>query len=278
MKNKLRLIFSIIVCIALVFAIIASFGAVLAERVYTPEYFISQMNETNTCKNAYNALMKKFSDNYSVTMIPIDVYEKSVTEEWMKDAAEAKIRSSLSGTVPETDYSAIGEYITDYFEEYAHNTHVIKDETYEKKLAEAVESTKKTVSEAVDVYSFDVMKRAGIIEKLDRYMGLVRRYKIAVFIGTAVLFVILIILKRPIYWGGTALFASGLIMAVPAIIIKANGMIDKFSLKSYTTYTLVTGFLENINKTVMTAGIAMFVVGAVLVAVSLIFSRKEKND
>lgn len=278
MKSKITSVLRILVCILTVFTVMGTFGVIMADKLYTPEYLISQAEKTNTYENAYNSLMKRFSDNYSVSNIPIDVYEKSFSADWMKASIDEKIKSSFEEWTAAIDCSEAEKCITEYFEEYAHEKHVIKDETYEAKLAEAVSFAQKTALNEADVYSLDVMKRAGITEKLSKSVSLARKYKYACFGALAVLLIIMILLKRPVYWAGTALFASGILLAVPATVVIANNMIGKFSLKSFTTYTLVTGTLDSIVGMVQKTGFIMFAAGVILIILYCIFGRSEKAE
>lgn len=276
MKNKITSFLRILICVLTVFAIIVTFGIIMADKVYTPEYLIAQAANTNTYDNAYNSLMKRFSDNYSISNIPIDVYEKSFTHEWMKKAVDEKINSTFEKRKEVIDCSASEENITEYFETYAHEEHVIKGETYENKLAESIDYAQKTALNEADIYSLNVMKRAGILNKLSSYAELVRKYKYACFGVLAVLFVIMIILKRFTYWIGTSLFSSGMLLLIPSVIIKAENMIQKFSLKDFTTYTLVTGTLNFLNDIVLVTGCILLGVGILLIVVHCIFSRHKE--
>ena len=276
MKSKITSVLRILVCILTVFTVMGTFGVIMADKLYTPEYLISQAEKTNTYENAYNSLMKRFSDNYSVSNIPIDVYEKSFSADWMKASIDEKIRSSFEERAAAIDCTEAEKCITEYFEEYAHEKHVIKDETYEAKLAEAVSFAQKTALNEADVYSLDVMKRAGITEKLSKSVSLARKYKYACFGALAVLLIIMVLLKIPVYWAGTALFASGILLAVPATVVIANNMIGKFSLKSFTTYTLVTGTLDSIVGMVQKTGFIMFAAGVILIILYCIFGKGEK--
>ena len=277
MKNKISSVLSIITCILMVFAIIGTFAALTADRVYTPEFLLSQAEKTNTYENAYNSLMKRFQDNYSISGIPSEVYEKSFTPEWMKEAVKEKIRSSYENYEAVIDCTAAEENITEYFENYAREEHVIKDEIYENKLAESVSYAQKTALNAADIYSLDVMKRAGITDKLSSGMTVVRKCIPACIAALIVLFIALIFLGSPAYWTGTALFSSGLLLLIPSAVVRAENLIQKFSLKDYTTYTLVTGTLGSLNNFVFTAGCILVGTGAVLIALHCIILRIKEN-
>ncbi len=278
MKSKVSAAVSALVSILMVFAIIGSAGVIFADRIYTPEFFTEQVERSDTYVNAYNSLMKGFEDNYSVSDIPSEVYEKAFSDEWMRDAVNEKIHSAFEGREADIDMSAAEESITEYFEEYARENHVMKDETYEKKLAESVTWTKKTALNAADVYRFDVMEKAGILGKLSSYADLARKCIWMCIGGAAVLLIILILLRQPVYWTGTALFAAGLLMGIPAAAVLLTGMIQRFSVKEYTTYNLVTVFLGNVTDMVMITGVAMAAVGAALIVTGIVIGQRRISD
>ncbi|WP_295084200.1 hypothetical protein [Ruminococcus sp.] len=278
MKSKIASVLRILVCILMVFTIIGTMGAIMVDKMYTPEYLISQARKTNTYENAYNSLMKRYSDNYSVSNIPIEVYEKAFSVEWMKDSIDDKINSNFENREAVINFSEAEKYITEYFEQYAHEKHVIKDETYENKLAESISYAQETALSEADIYSFDVMERAGIIEKMSSSVDLIRKYKYACLGVLIVLLIIMILLKRPVYWSGTALFAAGMILAISTTIVIVNNMIERFSLKNFTKYTLITGTLKSIVDTIQKTGFILTAIGMCFIIIYCIFSKSEKTD
>lgn len=275
MKSKIRAILSVLVCIILVFVIIGTTGMIMTYKIYTAQYFRDQADKTNTYENAYNALIKEFSDNYSISNIPVEIYEKSFTKEWMRNAIDEKINSTFEKREADIDCSAVEKNITEYFEDYAHEVHVMKDETYDKKLAESIMYAEKTAMNAADVYSLDVMKRAGITAKVSSYVELARKYMYPCIGLAIILLIILMILRRPVYWGGTALFASGVLMTVPTAVVLMNDMIQRFSLKNYMKYNLVTGVLETVTKNAMITGIVMLLIGLVMIIISIVYNDNK---
>lgn len=275
MKSKIRAILSVLVCIILVFVIIGTTGMIMTDKIYTAQYFRDQADKTITYENAYNALIKEFSDNYSISNIPVEIYEKSFTKEWMRNAIDEKINSTFEKREADIDCSAVEKNITEYFEDYAHEVHVMKDETYDKKLAESIMYAEKTAMNAADVYSLDVMKRAGITAKVSSYVELARKYMYPCIGLAIILLIILMILRRPVYWGGTALFASGVLMTVPTAVVLMNDMIQRFSLKNYMKYNLVTGVLETVTKNAMITGIVMLLIGLVMIIISIVYNHNK---
>jgi hypothetical protein len=195
----------------------------------------------------------------------------------MKTSVDEKVNSFFENREAEIDCSEVAANITAYFEDYAHEAHVIKDETYEKKLVESIIYAQKTALNEADVYSFDVMKRAGITDKIARAMELARKYKYACIGALAVLFIILILLKRLVYWIGTALFSAGVLMIIPSAIVEANSMIQKFSLKDFTTYTLITGTMESLVGIVLKAGIILAAIGLCFITFHCVCSYRGET-
>ncbi|MCR4758704.1 MAG: hypothetical protein K5705_00260 [Oscillospiraceae bacterium] len=117
-----------------------------------------------------------------------------------------------------------------------------------------------------------------ITAKISSYVGHARKYLYPCIILTIVLGVILVILKRSAYWTGTALFTAGALMTVPTAVVLSTDMIQRFSLKDYTTYHLVTGVLNAVTKNVMITGIVMLLIGVFMIVLSMVtVSQKQQN-
>jgi hypothetical protein len=93
----------------------------------------------------------------------------------MKSAIDEKINSFFEKREAEIDCSEAEKNITEYFESYAHESHVIKDEIYEKKLDEAnavidylekYYTKKRILGPNVDPTFFDLMKVTCFVHNL----------------------------------------------------------------------------------------------------------------
>lgn len=274
MKSKIISLANIVVCILLVFVLIGTFGMFMADKIYTANYFIFQAIRTDTYESAYNSLMQDFSDSYDTTNIPIEVYEKAFTRDWMTNAIEETIHSTFEDREANIDFADAEKTITEYFEEYARKSHVIKDDVYAQKLEESLSYAEKVAADKADVYSLNVLKQAGITDKISAHVDFARKYRNLILAISVILMIVLKFLKNPIYWIGTSFFSSGMIMTIPTAIIKLSGSISKLSLKDGTAYTLITGILNSWTNTVLIAGVIMLLFGVVFIAVQLIAGRK----
>ena len=164
MNKRLKTAISALLSIILVFVLTGLFIVSFADkRIRTSDFMMGQLTVTNTYENVYNSLMKKFSERSGETAIPVSVYERSFSRDWMKTHIDRQISGNFfdSGEKAEFDYSQAEKSITEYFEEYARDNHVIKDETYEKRLNEAISDAEKTAFSAVDVYHIETLKKSG---------------------------------------------------------------------------------------------------------------------
>lgn len=278
MNNKAgQLIFSIIFSIILVFAVDASCAVLLTQNmISSPEFCISQVESTDTYESVYNSIIKKFSDNYSESSIPVSVYQKSFSKIWVKNAINEQIISSFQqfeneNAVNTTEYTEISQNITEYFEEYAHEKHVVKDEKYDKRLSEEIASAEKIVSSMTDVYQLETMKRSGIWSKISKLRNIITEIKPFCIAAVVVLVIILIILRSPVYWTGTAFFAAGLIIIIPSAYLMITSAVMKFSVKEYTVYNLVTGTLNTVINNTFISGILISASGAALISMSMLY-------
>lgn len=275
---KKKMILSVILTILLTFSSLGLVGSLIVRNmVQSEEYLLEQVEKTNTYGNAYDSLMKKFSDSYNSTSIPIEVYEKGFTKEWIREAVNAPIMKSFGAVFDEAvpDYSQIEKSLTEYFESYAHENHVMRDEMYEQKLKDSISDAISTAESVTDVYQLKTMQKAGIWNKIEILQNLIDKIVYGCLIASALFVIILIILRKPIYWIGTSAFASGIILAVPSAYVKLSNIIMNFSVKEYTTYTLVTGTMNSVVDIVLRTGVITAVVGFVMIGLNVfVFDKK----
>jgi len=285
MKNKgiVRILLSLLVSILLVFSFIGVFAVLMTEHVSaSSDYFTGQLEKTGTYANAYSGLMKKFDEISAQTSVPADIYKSSVSEEWLAAAMNEKINGTFQQLdfecmIEEPDFSLLDEKLTGYFEEYALENHVIRDETYTARLDATIENAHSAVISAIDVFHISTIQKSGIWNKLVILRSRVPGVKPYVIAAAAVCIVLLIVLGNPVYWTGTALFASGLILTVPSALILASNVIMKFSVKEYTVFTLVTQMLRSLDKTVLITGVSMLSAGLIMTVTAIIFVKNKKE-
>lgn len=283
MKNKgiLRMILSLVISVLLVFTLLGTLGLFFASHVAkSPDFAEKQLSLNGSYENIYEALNKKYDEISVQTSVPADVYKECITKNWVFDAVSEQVRFTYrllddENAVKETDYSLFDEKITAYFEKYAAENHVSKDDVYNQRLASTIENAKAVTDSVIDVFHIEAVKKTSLWPAALKYRPLLEKALYAALAADLVLIVLLVILKNPVYWTGASLFASGALVTVPCAYVLASGMIMKFTIKEYTVFTLITGTMKSVVTTALTAGLIMLVAGLVITAVSVAFSRRK---
>lgn len=282
MKNRgiINVTANVILSILLVFSLTGTLVMCFACSVSeSPDWLAEQLEKNGTYRSVYSDLMKKCDEMSAQTAIPSDVYKSAANEEWVNSAVREQLtftfcQLSDEQAVNSTDYGVFDEKITEYFERYASEKHVIKDETYDQRLASATENAKAVAASVIDVYHTETLKKTSFWGKIKKICPVIPSLRAVAFIADAVLLVLLIILRNPVYWTGASLFSAGMLTALPCIYVLSSGMIMKFSIKDYTVFTLITGTVSSVVRMFMTAGFIALAAGFVMVLVSVIRVKK----
>lgn len=285
MKNKgiLSMVLSIIVSVLLVFSIIGTCALCFACTVaQSPEYLTKRLSLSGTYDSVYSDLMKKYDEMSYQTSVPADVYKSAVSEEWVFSAVKNQVEYSYSllddaNAVKVTDFGAFEEKITEYFEKYAAENHVLKDDTYKQRLASCIENAVAVTDSVTDVYHFETIRKTSLWPAAVKYRSKLGTLRLAAFIADAVLILLLAVFRNPLYWTGASLFASGALMTIPSAYVLGSGMIMKFTIKDYTVFTLITDTLKAVANTVLTEGVVLLIAGVVIIGLSMLFNKSKKE-
>ncbi len=285
MKNtgKALTLLSILVSVMLIFS------SVLTVAVWTVFPFLksedcikSRLSATGTYENVYLDLMKKYDEMSAVTSIPADVYKSSVSPEDIKDEMNYLISAYYSDikevSAPElhTGFGQLTENITDYFEKYSAENHVIKDEVYAQRLESAVQNANMTTGSYIDVCRFGVVSKTSLWPLIHRAAEYISAAAYGLLAADAVLIVLLVLLRSPLYWTGASAFASGLILTVPSLYVVLSDTVMKFSVKDFTVFTLFTDIMTSCVRSVLVSGAVLLAAGAVLTGVSVFRTVRKK--
>ncbi|MDO5150281.1 MAG: hypothetical protein Q4D76_12950 [Oscillospiraceae bacterium] len=282
MKNKgtARMVLSILVSVLLVFGIIGTAVLCFAcSAADSPDYLKGRLEKCGTAGSVYNDLMKKYDELSVQTSVPADVYKSAVSERWVSDAVFSQVDYIFAlmedeNAQPSADYSAFDEKITEYFEQYAAEKHVIKDDIYNQRLQASVDNARSVTASVIDVFHFETVRKTSLWPATVKYRPLLNTLRTYAFIADAVLLVLLIVFGSPVYWTGVSLFSAGLISAAPSAYVLASGLIMKFTIKDYTVFTLITETLKSIVNSALVFGSVSLIAGVILITVSVIYVRK----
>ena len=239
------------------------------------------------------ALEKHFTDKYSSTGIPADVYMNSLTPQWLNAEIRYKIIEGftyLNGNSGRnanfnliSDYSQLKGSIRKFFEAYADENDIEKDAVFEAKIIQTQKNACETVSSYADVFKFQTLYDEGVLPQIAKFSPYLTPAIIAASTLCIVMIAIIILLCRKnlmtsLYWIGSALMISSLIILIPSIYIKAIRYFDGFAIKQEQVFTAFTTYLWGIINAAVTAGIIAMILGVVLILISIFLGRVRSED
>ncbi len=274
------IVLPLIAAFCLVFTLLGTFlGITGMVMIHSSSPYTSQFKKQNTATIIHDSLSATFEAQVNTTAIPASVYLDVLTEDYLTEQMDAMVDDaidtlsgdgSLDWSFPELD-----EAITSYFEQFATENDYTIDDAYTEKLAESIDNAEKTVQDALDVYHFSTMNRAGILNKINRYATPLLVVTCLCALLSIALILYLVIAKRTSYWLGISLFTDGVLCTIPAIIILASGIIWQFAYKDAAVYTTCTGLFFTLTYLLLIVGIILLVLGIVAVLIPLIHTPKN---
>lgn len=279
---------SLIVAVLLVFTLIGSSGALLADINITAKKCISLAEKNQLENKIMSELEKNYKEKYNSTGIPADVYMSALSYEYIINFEKAYINSAFDalnfGSSLNVDYPEnkdLEDSIDSFFSNYADQNDYEKDENYEIKLRSTKENAYKTIGTYCDVYKFSAMDAHGVLSRLStlyRKRGVVT----AVFIlSDLILIAMLLIINRKrktnvLYWTGISAIITGVLGAVPSIYLLAVKYFDSFSIKQPQIFTAFTSSMYKLTEAFMAVQISMVVIGISLTVVYGVVHDKRK--
>lgn len=246
----------------------------------SPDFLIEQVEKSNTFDSVYQSLIEKYENESNATAIPSEVYTSVISKEWITIAVKNYIfylyePSEQKNKSDMIDFTEIEKSITAYFEKYADENNVVKDNVYEQKLSDVISKTKKDIIYTVDVYRSEVLRESDLINKIFYFRTYVEKFLVVSIVAILILIIILILLKNPLYWIGTSLFSSGLLLAVPTAYLSITSYVMNFSIKDYVIFNLVTETLSTTIYIFLNTGIILSLIGAIMIVLRLIIEKRN---
>lgn len=288
MKSPVSYICSIVLSVLLVFASLAAVGSAVAWINLTPEKLCSAAESERLGEKVYSQLEKYYSERYSSTGIPAEVYMDAISVEFLDGVIKDEIENGfyLLGGGYHTEYAVsndkLDESIERFFSDYADSINYEKDEKYLSKLGATKLSARNIIAEYCDVYKFSALKKHGVLDKLSPVF--VRLKQICLIATVSAVIIILLIMlanlrskKAALFWTGISAFIAGAFIMIPSIYLLASGYFSTFTIKQPQIYTAYTDMFTALTKALLAASIAAAAIGVGLVIVYGVFNRKNKD-
>ncbi len=290
MKITEKYVPNLILSILLVFSLIGTAAAMIAKYyIISEDTFMENVDENNIAELTYNEIEKYFNGSEAYSGIPADVYMSAITKEDIATIINIKISENLSlitnfDKVPmePISYENLERSISDYFDKFAHENNVEINDDYNNQLKKTIDTAISEVDEFCDVYMLDFMYKKNIIDKAaDIYIYI--DPIMYIFMGLSVLCIILICgisrkkIRNAFYWISMSLICSSALMLLPTLYVKFSGLAERFIIRNETIYTAITSLISKVLNTMCVTELVMLAVGAVLVILCAVTSKKDEE-
>ena len=285
---------NLIISIILVFSLIGfTVTAILNFYVTNEKAYISNSDDNNIPAIVTEEIEKYFDNSTNYSKIPADVYMSAISEDDVKQVIDGKIINLFShykkngGADTEDqeykhsdfDYSKLEESIKGYFDKFANENNIKKDDEYTAQMEHTIQAAKDEMENYADVYMLSLIDNTGILKRAFSYYNDLAP---AMYVcgGLALLCMLLLIaisLTRTSlasYWMAVSFICASVIMLVPTLMIKLSKFEEKLIVRNNSIYTAVTNFISKVVNGMIILETAVIVLGVLLLI--LYFTKKKK--
>ncbi|MCM1530230.1 MAG: hypothetical protein NC093_09590 [Alistipes sp.] len=277
MKKASTYILSFVISLLLVFTLVGTAAGLTVSRYANEKKVVEIADEKNITGTIREQLEKYFSQRYSSTGIPADIYMDALSDEYLHSVMESKIQSGfavLDGTNKPAELSCpeLEKAISGFYSDYAESIGYEKDAKYDEIVANAKNNAYSVINDYCDAYKLSALEKHGVISKISplyRHMG---QLVIAVLGAAAVMLILLIIVNRRslsavLYWSGASALLAGAIGFIPCQYLLSTDYFGSFTIKQAQVYTAYTGAMKTVTEALAASFLAAAIVGVLLIAV-----------
>lgn len=287
MKKISTYIPSIIISVLLVFSLIGSAAAVIADIYLTADKTVSFAEKKSVDERSLAAIEKYYKEKAPATGIPASVYTDNISISYVRDVMEVYIRETYSALehngkfAPEVPENHRLEAALDkFFNDYADETGYEKDEKFEQKLESTKKNAYKNIGDCCDIFKVNSMNSHGLLRKLSRLYS--RRYLLTgIACGSAVfLTVLLLVIHRKrkcdvFYWCGVSALIAGIIGIIPSAWLISDKYYDSFAIKQPQVFRAYTKAFYRLTEVFISVSIAIAVAGVCMIVVYKVTGRDK---
>ena len=287
MKRISTYIPSIILSVLLVFCLIGSAAALIADIDLTAEKTISLTDKESVDERALASLERYYREKAGSTGIPSTVYTDNITIGYVREVMEVYIRETFSALEHNGEFAPevpknpeLESAIEKFFNDYADETGYEKDEKFEKKLESTINNAYRNIGDSCDIFKVNSMNSHGLLKKVSRLYS--KRWLFTWLTCGAAAFVVLLFLllhrKRKcevLYWGGVSALIAGITGFVPCLWLISKKYYDSFTIKQPQVFRAYTKSLYKLTEIFMAVSIAIAVIGLCMITVYIVIGREK---
>lgn len=299
MKNKklYNYLPNLIISLFLAFIFLALSLLFAADNIFfEPTTYTNSMHKIKIEDTAFQEIQTYCEQQYAYTGVEADTLKKSINKTDVSNAIYSYVEDTFNyilgkkSELPEfkADFTLLEKNISDDYTKWAEKEGV----KYTQELEDIKQKTIKNVEQAIES-DLDVMllshinKPNGISTKLKDLLVLARKIRIAL-IATAVIFIgVMAAVNRKhigglLYWVGTSLFCSSMLILVPCAILKGTKYYDGLAIHNDTVYNALTRSMYGLTDSLIKLSTVTLVVAVLFMALFALiinltkFKKKEK--
>ena len=279
MKNKklYNYLPNLIISVFLAFLFLALSLLFAADNIFfEPTTYTNSMHKIKIEDTAFQEIQTYCEQQYAYTGVEADTLKKSINKTDVSNAIYSYVEDTFSyilgkkSELPEfkADFTLLEKNISDDYTKWAEKEGV----EYTQELEDIKQKTIKNVEQAIES-DLDVM--------------LARKIRIAL-IATAVIFIgVMAAVNRKhicglLYWVGTSLFCSSMLILVPCAILKGTKYYDGLAIHNDTVYNALTRSMYGLTDSLIKLSTVTLIVAVLLMALFALiinltkFKKKEK--
>lgn len=245
---------------------------------------------------AFQEIQTYCEQQYAYTGVEADTLKKSINKTDVSNAIYSYVEDTFSyilgekSELPEfkADFTLLEKNISDDYTKWAKKEGV----KYTQELEDIKQKTIKNVEQAIES-DLDVMllshinKPNGISTKLKGLLVLARKIRIALIATAVILIGVMAAVNRKhisglLYWVGTSLFCSSMLILVPCAILKGTKYYDGLAIHNDTVYNALTRSMYGLTDSLIKLSTVTLIVAVLFMALFALiinltkFKKKEK--
>lgn len=289
MKSLKTYLPSLLLSIFLTFVFLGTSILITADRLASVSSLKELSEKNKIVPMVRTQLVNHFEDKYNETGVPAEIYTDYITDDYIRSVIEININAGferMNGGKFDNrsgiENPQLEESITTFFNDYADSIGYVRDDAYEEKLQNTIDSAYNVISDSCDIYKFDTINNEGLFAKAGGIYRNLGRLTLAAAGAAILLTVIILLINRKgitslLYWLGSSALVSGIIGIIPCIYLNAVNYFDSFVIKQPQIFTAFTGLMYKAVDSFMTSQIVIAISGIVLIAGFAVIMKIKKK-
>lgn len=289
---------NLILSLLLTFIFLALLLLIMAETiVFNPTVFTESMHKISIEDTAFDEMQTYFEQQYAYTGVDPQTLKKSVEKQDVSAATYAYVEDTFNyiqgknAEIPsfKISFDLLEKNVSDDYTKWAEEEGVEYTQELENIKQKTIENTEQAITSDLDVMLLShINKPDGISTKLRLLLSAARKIRLALA-GTAIILLgIMAAINRKhisglLYWCGTFLFASSMLILVPCVILKVTKYYDGLAIHNDTVYNALSrsmyGITDNIIKfSVISLIVAILIILLFVVAINTKAESRKKIE